>query len=181
MRRFRFSLRILLLLPLLFAVGIAFVAYRSHEQTVLGNERYKAFYRGLGWTNGPGITGRRYYAFTIDDSPYRTWAISYSGGDYADAICRYPDGTLAIEGECRIEFSSDEAFPLIDDLRNAKSYSPDGTLTATVTDGSGRAMWFYPDGTLNWDVHYALGERTLLRHYEQDGSLRTEITNPDRG
>ena len=181
MPRPRFSLRALLLLPLVLAVAVGFFANRSHEQVVLGNDDYRAFYRGLGWDNGSGITGRRYYAFTIDDLPYRTWSISYSGGDYGDAVCRYPDGTLALEGECRIEFTTYEAYPLVDELRNAKSYSPDGKLAASVVNGTGRAMWFYPDGALQWEVRYDSGERTLLRHFGRDGTLRTEISSPENG
>jgi hypothetical protein len=84
-----------------------------------------------------------------------------------------------MQGECRIEFTADEAFPMIDELRNAKSYTPDGQLVASVVDGTGHAMLFYPNGVLHWEIHFISGNRTRLKHFNQDGSLNTEIGDPD--
>ena len=125
----------------------------------------------LDWTNGRSLFGRRYYEFAVDDLPRRTWLIHYHGGKYADAISRYPDGTTSLTGRCRIERTDSVVYPLIDDLADAISYTPTGTVAARVTEGSGKAILFYPNGNKNWEMTYEGFNRTGCLHFDEDGTL----------
>jgi hypothetical protein len=147
------------------------------EMTIVGNQKWKARYYGYGLHDGPGIFGKKYFAFSIDDLPFRTWKISYSGGEYGKALCLYPNGEKALEGECRIEVSRNQVYPITDDLRNAISYLPSGEISGRVIDGSGTAIWYYPDGTKNWECEYESGVRTRILQYAPDGAILFEARN----
>ena len=61
---------------------------------------------------------------------------------------------------------------MIDDLADAISYTPTGTVAARVTEGSGKAILFYPNGNKNWEMTYEGFNRTGCLHFDEDGTLR---------
>ena len=172
MTRFKFSLRTMFVALTIAVTSVWLFSRLPREMTVVGNDKWTAKYRGFGLNDGRGMFGKQYFEFAIDDLPYRTWQITYSNGDYGNASCFYPNGKIALEGECRIEFSQHEAYPLIDDLKNATSYYPNGEIAARVIAGSGTAIWFYPDGVKNWECEYESGVRTRFLQYAPDGTIR---------
>ncbi|TWU35604.1 hypothetical protein Q31b_50390 [Novipirellula aureliae] len=169
----RFRLRTLLAIPAVLAVTVVGIASIPRTTTVLNNENWSAKYTGLDWTSGRSIFGRRYYEFTVNDLPQRTWVIRYHGGDWGDAVANYPNGDIALTGRCRIERTDTRVYPLFDDLSDAISYTPSGEFAAKVTDGMGKAVLFYPDGTKNWEMTYDGFERTTWVHFDVNGNVRS--------
>lgn len=177
----RFRLRTLLLLPAVLSLTIFGAASVPRSETLLNNDRWKGHYTGLGWSQERGIFGKRYFKFTVDDLPRRFWVIHYDGGEFGDAECRYPDGSISLTGRCRVERTETQTYPLIDDLSDATSYTPTGDVAAKVTNGSGSAILFYPDGTKNWETEYAHHQRVRYLHFDTDGSLLADSNHRDGG
>lgn len=161
----------LLLIPMLVAGVLVAIASIPRSTTVLGSKRWSAKYTGLDWFEGESLFGRRYYEFTIDDLPNRTWRIHYRGGEYAYAVAQYPNGKIALSGRCRIERKHFEVYPIVDDLSDAVSYSPNGTIVARVIHGRGKAILLYPNGKKNWESTYDRFHRTQWLQFDEEGNL----------
>lgn len=175
--------RICTILVIPFIVAMVLGAFASTPRTtiILGNERWTATYTGLDWFEGQNIFGRQYYEFAVDDLPQRTWLIKYRGGDYADAVARYPDGKIALSGRCRVERKHSKVYPLIDDLSDAVSYNPKGTIVSRVANGSGKAVLFHPNGNKDWEVTYDRFIRTHWVRFDEDGKLVSSSNDSDSG
>ena len=177
----RFTIRTLLLVMLL--VGVSVTVYHNSEYY----KRWKRVEASIA-TFDPHQTSHEitdYYRqlFTLADDDLLPWMLRHENDSVAIQSAwetvelsvpvvdgkgtykpRYPDGTTSLTGRCRIERTDSEVYPLIDDLADVISCTPTGTVAARVTEGSGKAILFYPNGNKNWEMTYEGFNRTGCLH-----------------
>lgn len=169
-RRLHLYLVLALLVGLL--VGLATLAVSVEKtRTLETSSKWSASYSGLGIVDSNGVFGFQYREFLIDDLPNRTWSVSRVNSDCHPMVGYYPDGSICAKGFCRIEGTGRNMYPLIDEVCEATTYKPDGTVGSRVVNGTGRFALYFPDGTLNWEFVFADYERISYSHWDEDGEL----------
>ncbi|MCA9187661.1 MAG: hypothetical protein KDA99_18660 [Planctomycetales bacterium] len=163
--RLRFTLRTLLLIPLLFALTMAGVWWWPKSQPLSINEEfYTGHYRGLGLTNGTSFFGKRFFRLVVQDGKCGYWEVDYGEPGYNAYRGFYPDGVCREEGECFVEINGgiEDPAPDSSNVRWGKYYKPDGTLDSEVVNGTGTQTFWYPNGTKRWEL--VLRDYARLRH-----------------
>jgi hypothetical protein len=60
---------------------------------------------------------------------------------------------------------------LVEDVKDAMYYDPEGNVVSTVKDGTGVQVFFYPDGTKQWELELESYRKRTLRKWRKDGEL----------
>ena len=104
----QFSLRLLLLLPLLTAVGLWIVYSVPRSQPISWDPGIIGYYRGLGLTDGPGYMGKNWFRLLeLREGDSNTflggyWEVDIDGLGYNQYRGYYLTGVLREEGLCMV-------------------------------------------------------------------------------
>lgn len=164
--------QIAIILAVVLVVALIFWAWpKSHTLTV--SDYFVGHYRGFGI---PGfenpVLGKRYYLVTINLPGAGYFKVKHRGPGYNDFKRFYPNGKLAEEGQCLVEyFDSPEPEPDYHNLLWSKCYKPDGSLCSEVKNGTGTQIYWAPDGIKTWELELADFKRVRLSTWHPNGQL----------
>lgn len=155
----------------LFAAFILWAWPKSHTLTV--SDYFVGHYRGFGI---PGfenpVLGKRYYLVNINLHGVGYFKVKHRGPGYNDFKRFYPNGTLAEEGQCLVEYyDSPEPVPDYHNLLWSKCYKPNGSLCSEVKNGTGTQIYWSPDGVKTWELELADFKRTRHSMWHPNGQL----------
>lgn len=168
----RFSLRTLLVLVALCAVGVA-VPYWIPKSQPLSMEGV-GYYRGLGRTNGRGYFGKNWYRIVVQEDGIGYWEVDVNGFGFNPYRGYYDSGVLSEEGMCMVFENGDDIAADRHDLLHGKFYDPRGKLISEVENGTGKQVLFLPDGTRHWELDLANGKRAQVKIWYPSGQLAAE-------
>lgn len=149
---------------------------KSH--TLSGSPYHKGHYRGFGiqGLENP-VFGKHYYrvTFAYEDTYMQT---EYKGPGYNNFRRRYPDGTLAEEGQCMVELYGSPLQPIPDEhnVLWSKCYKPDGTLCSEVENGTGTQVHWTPQGVRIWELELVNFQRVRHTMWHRNGQLSNTQT-----
>ena len=103
--RIRFTIRTLLLVPLLLALTMSVFWWWPKSQTLSISEDFTGYYRGLGLTNGKSFFGKRFVRLVVQDGECGYWEVDYDAPGYNAYRGFYPNGVCREEGECFVEIN----------------------------------------------------------------------------
>lgn len=161
-----------IILVVFLVVALIFWAWpKSHTLSV--SDYFVGHYRGFGI---PGfenpVLGKRYYLVTINLPGVGYFKVKHRGPGYNDFKRFYPNGKLAEEGQCLVEyFDSPEPEPDYHNLLWSKCYKPDGSLCSEVKNGTGTQIYWNPDGVKTWELELADFKRVHLSMWHPNGQL----------
>ncbi|NLW83577.1 MAG: hypothetical protein GXY41_04095 [Phycisphaerae bacterium] len=133
-------------------------------------------YRGLKvpFTEGVFVLFRRYYAIVYyDHYGGLVHTIAYKQDGYNQYYSFYMhNGQIASHGYCMVETQyNGQLLHLVEDVKDAMYYDPEGNVVSTVKDGTGVQVFFYPDGTKQWELELESYRKRTLRKWRKDGEL----------
>ncbi len=178
-RWFRFRLLWLLLLPVFVGIALTVAYYWPRQAHWLDMREVTGHYHGLGLVDTPGFLGKNYFRIEVRwDGLYVVAELDQYG--YNSFRMYYPNGRLAAEGECLVEWNGlHQPMVIIEDIRQGKFYRPDGTLDGEVIDGTGVQRTWTPEGTLTWELHLKNGQRTSASMWYPNGQVSTAVSYVD--
>lgn len=143
----------------------------QHVPLALNPNMYIGCYWGDDW-----LFGRHFYSVVANEGDYGYWEVQASQEGWSPYRGYYPNGVLREEGEIYVTYAGSPAEPTPDqhNIRWGNYYRPDGMLGATVRDGSGKQMLWYPDGTLRWKLVLTNYNRVRHELWAEDGTLVSE-------
>lgn len=136
---------------------------KSHTLTV--SDYFVGHYRGFGI---PGfenpVLGKRYYLVTINLPGVGYFKVKLRCPGYNDFKRFYPNGTLAEEGQCLVEYcDSPEPLPDYHNLLWSKCYKPDGTLCSEVKNGTGTQIYGPPMASRPGNSNFLTSKESTFR------------------
>jgi antitoxin component YwqK of YwqJK toxin-antitoxin module len=152
----QFSLRSLLLLPALCALGLWIVYSLPRSQPLSYDSSCVGYYRGLGLKEEPGFTGKNWYRILggnhakghyVKHSLDGHWEVDIDGVGYNQYRSYYESGALRAEGLCMVvkdgtEFRAHNR----SDLQQGRFYDPSGKLISEIKDGVGKQVLCFSNG-----------------------------------
>jgi len=170
----RFSLRTLLVLVTLCAVGIAVPYWIPKSQKLSIHESYIGYYRGLGHHSGSGYFGKNWYLIVVDEGELGRWKVDVNGIGYNNYQGYYSNGAMSEVGECMVFENANDIAPDRHDILHGKYYSPEGELVSEIRNGTGKQMLFFADGNPHWELHLVNGQRARVKMWYPNGQLVVE-------
>ena len=177
----QFSLRSLLLLPLLTAVGLWIVYWVPRSQPLSWNPGIVGYYRGLGLTDGPEYMGKNWFRLEfrergIDDLLGGYWEVDIDGLGYNQYRGYYLTGVLREEGLCMVvEEGTEVRANYRAELQRAKFYDPNGALISEIKDGVGKQILCFSNGQRFLEAEFVNGKWSgPMRVWSRNGRLRCE-------
>jgi hypothetical protein len=174
----RFSLKVLLALPVV--VGLAIWAvdfYPKPDPLPLGGGCI-GWYRGMGFAYGPGFLGKRFYKIDYPPAEPEVYSQLYLSGNqsgYYKAKGWYASGALREEAEYFVEIDDNGIpWPDIHIVRSGRFLSPDGKEETTVRDGTGTQTYWDENGVKIWELVLEDYSRKRVRLWNQQGELRVD-------
>lgn len=176
-----FSLRSLLLLPLLCAVGLWIVYWVPRSQPLSTDIAVVGYYRGLGLTDGPGYMGKNWFRLEfreggINDLPNGYREVDIDGLGYNQYRGYYGTGVLREEGLCMVvEDGTEVRANHRSQLQRAKFYDPNGALISEIKDGVGKQILCFSNGQRFLEAEFVNGKWSgPMRVWSRNGRLRCE-------
>ena len=164
--------RFLLLLVLVAPFGVLSVWYGyPKKQTLSFNPAYTGYYRGLGWHNGEGLTGKNWYAIVVREDQDGYWRVDFDHFGYNPYKGYYGDGALREEGTILVKKNGVDVAAYRHDVQNGKYYSPDGSLISAVKDGTGKQVLCCQQGQPFWELDLEEGEYAHVKRWTCAGQL----------
>lgn len=177
----QFSLRSLLLLPLLCAVGLWIVYWMPRSQPLSWDPSIVGYYRGLGLTDGPGYMGKNWFRLEfrergIDGLLGGYWEVDIDGLGYNQYRGYYLTGVLREEGLCMVvEEGTEVRAKYRAELQRAKFYGPNGALISEIKDGVGKQILCFSNGQRFLEAEFNNGKCSgPMRVWGRNGRLRCE-------
>jgi hypothetical protein len=170
----RFSLRTLLVMVSLCAIGIYAPYWIPKSQALFYGDAYVGYYRGLGYTNERGYFGKNWYRIVVHEDADGYWEVDVNGMGYNSYRGYYGTGVLREEGMCLVEENADDIAPDRHDLLHGKFYDPKGNLIAEVKNRTGKQILCFADGTRFWELDLVNGQRARVRMWYPNGQLVVE-------
>jgi hypothetical protein len=169
-------------------LGCGFVTAWAWPKTALdAPSGATAEYRGFQSALGVWLLEPHYYRLHRDASDdfelgwYDT-TVELNGPDYNPFSARYPDGSLAARGSCRVTQGRSDSIPMFDpkDIKDAEFYKPDCTLVAKVSNGTGLQMHYRPNGQKDWEIEVREFRWVHNRSWYANGQLAVDDGACDR-
>ena len=140
----------------------------------------RLYFRGLEVPTPEGnqTLFEQYYA-VVEKDVYTglTFSIAYKNDGYNPFTIVYKNGRPAGRGSCMVKTHvMGQILYDISDVKEAEYYAPDGTLAATVHDGTGTQIFYYSDGSKYWELELENYQRKSLKTRLKDGTLKIDET-----
>ncbi|GEM_PF-2364739 len=177
----QFSLRSLLLLPLLCAVGLQIVYWVPRSQPLSWDPGIVGYYRGLGLSDEPGYMGKNWCRLEFryagsDGFLGGYWEVDIDGLGYNQYRGYYLTGVLREEGLCMVvEEGTEVRARCREELHRAKFYDPNGALISEIIDGTGKQILCFSNGQRFLEAEFVNGKSSgPVRVWSRNGRLRCE-------
>ncbi len=135
------------------------------------------FYRGIKIPapEEPVVLFKRYYAISERD-PYTGLftLVMYEEDGHNPFFAYYENGQIAGKGHVKVktQMPDNQIIHNMDDIKDAAYYDPDGNLVSTIQDGTGTQIFYYPDGTKQWELELDNYLRKSAKMWDKDGTLK---------
>jgi antitoxin component YwqK of YwqJK toxin-antitoxin module len=138
-----------------------------------------ALYRGFQCASYFPWLGPRFYQLHRDASnfgelDFYDMTVEFEGIGDNKFTARYPNGSLAAKGTCRVTQEVGDLIPTfspLEEIVDAEFYQPDGALAAKVTRGAGTQVHYWPNGRKQWEIELRESKWVHLREWYDNGQL----------
>lgn len=174
MKRLRFFVLypVLLILVVLLVLALIYGQSTKCEPSPSWDEG-TLYYRGFGFSEDDSFWGKRYYKIIVSEYEQGYWVTYFRSVGINRYEGFYANGRLKEEGEIFVIRNGfpPKPFPDRHEVWNGKYYKPDGTLGATVSEGTGTQKLWYPNGQVWWELELVNGERVRVKQYSEEGKM----------